>query len=69
MSENRCVCCGEIIPEGTQVCMNCDVKKPVPAEMEGGGHTWWYVCGDCHGAIDWRDKVCPHCKATIDWNG
>lgn len=23
MSENRCVCCGEIIPEGIQVCQNC----------------------------------------------
>ena len=23
MSEDRCVCCGEIIPEGTQVCVNC----------------------------------------------
>lgn len=23
MSENRCVCCGEIIPEGMQVCFNC----------------------------------------------
>lgn len=23
MSENRCVCCGAIIPEGTQVCPKC----------------------------------------------
>ena len=23
MRENRCVCCGEIIPEGKQVCQNC----------------------------------------------
>ncbi len=22
--ENRCVCCGEIIPEGRQVCMRCE---------------------------------------------
>ena len=22
--ENRCVCCGEIIPEGIQVCPNCE---------------------------------------------
>ena len=21
---NRCVCCGEIIPEGRQVCLNCE---------------------------------------------
>ena len=23
MGEDRCVCCGEIIPEGNQVCSNC----------------------------------------------
>ena len=22
--ENRCVCCGEIIPEGRQVCIRCE---------------------------------------------
>ena len=27
MSENRCVCCGAIIPEGTQVCPNCEKKS------------------------------------------
>lgn len=31
---NRCVCCGEIIPEGLQVCANCEqrIKKP---------DAWW----------------------------
>ena len=24
---NRCVCCGEIIPEGRQVCPNCEGGK------------------------------------------
>jgi len=24
--DNRCVCCGEIIPEGRQVCPNCEKK-------------------------------------------
>ena len=23
MSENRCVCCGQVIPEGDQVCISC----------------------------------------------
>lgn len=26
MNEERCVCCGEIIPEGRQVCPNCENK-------------------------------------------
>lgn len=25
MTENRCVCCGEIIPEGRMVCASCDI--------------------------------------------
>lgn len=29
MSEDRCVCCGEIVPEGRMVCPNCEKpKKP-----------------------------------------
>lgn len=31
MSENTCVCCGEIIPEGRQYCINCgNVTKCEP---------------------------------------
>ena len=30
--ENRCVCCGEIIPEGRQICLQCEglilIEKP-----------------------------------------
>lgn len=26
--ENRCICCGEIIPEGRQVCPKCENAKP-----------------------------------------
>lgn len=32
--ENRCVCCGSIIPEGRQVCKECEVK----AGMNGEGY-------------------------------
>lgn len=29
MAENRCICCGEIIPEGMMVCPKCQVSvKP-----------------------------------------
>ena len=40
-------------------------QKPVEAELEGGGTNWWYVCGDCHGAIDNRDSYCRHCGRKI----
>ena len=40
-------------------------KEPLPAELEGGGSTWWYVCGDCHGAINDSDKYCRHCGRRL----
>ena len=40
-------------------------KEPVECELEGGGTNWWYVCGDCHGAIDNRDSYCKHCGRKV----
>ena len=34
-------------------------------EMEGGGSTWWYVCGECHGAVDEKDKFCRYCGRQL----
>lgn len=87
--EERCVCCGKPIPEGSQVCDKCvrtvtqqakkieDLEERVAimgegpqtaeAEMEGGGNTWWYVCGECRGAIDACDEYCRHCGRKIAW--
>ena len=39
------------------------------AEMEGGGSTWWYVCGECHGAINYQADTCRHCGAILSWDG
>ena len=46
--EDRCVCCGEIIPEGRQVCPNCEHKG---METENKG------------LIDVRHCPCDGCKA------
>lgn len=40
-------------------------QDPVETELEGGGSTWWYVCGECHGAIDASDNFCKHCGRRI----
>ena len=34
-------------------------------EMEGGGSTWWYVCPECHGAINSFDSFCSHCGQAV----
>ena len=43
------------------------LKKEIPVEpeTEGGGSTWWTVCGECHGAIDPADRYCKHCGQKV----
>ncbi|MBP5726637.1 MAG: hypothetical protein J6Y48_06130 [Clostridia bacterium] len=47
-----------------EFCQLEDVE-PAEVEMEGGGSSWWYVCGDCHGAIDKWDNYCKHCGRPV----
>lgn len=44
-------------------------RKKVHAEIEGGGTTWFYVCDECHTAIDTYDKFCRQCGGEIIWEG
>ena len=48
---------------------NNDVNEPVEPEFEGGGYSWYWVCGDCHGIIKQGEEVCHHCKRRIKWDG
>ena len=43
------------------------LRRNIPQEMEteGGGYNWWYVCPECHGAIDHRDRFCRHCGQAV----
>ena len=46
-----------------------ETQIPTPAEIEGGGHTWFYVCGGCHGTINREDRFCRHCGNAVSWDG
>ena len=39
--------------------------KPQEMEIEGGGYSWWYVCPECHGAIDGNDHFCRWCGQAV----
>ena len=41
--------------------------KPVQAELEASGSTWFGVCGECHGIIFTYDRYCKHCGRRIIW--
>ena len=36
-------------------------RETAKQEIEGGGSTWWYVCSECHTAVDKQDKYCRQC--------
>lgn len=42
--------------------------RQTKAIIEGGGSTWWYVCDECHTAIDRKDKFCRECGRELMWN-
>lgn len=46
-----------------------ETRKRAEAELEGGGMTWWFVCGECHGAVNYLADICPHCDAVLSWDG
>ena len=45
-----------------------EIERNIPRknEVEGGGHTWWYACPECHGAIDRQDHYCKHCGQAVE---
>lgn len=43
-----------------------DRMIPKEKEMEGGGCSWWYVCPECHGAVDQQDNFCRHCGQKLN---
>lgn len=43
------------------------LMEPVKAEIEGGGSSWWNVCGECHSALNPSDKFCHECGRKITW--
>ena len=45
-----------------------DPERVTVPEIEGDRYGWFYVCGECHGQINWKDNICPHCGWRINWN-
>ena len=45
-----------------------ELKRNIPQkiDVEGGGYNWWYVCPECHGAIDSKDHFCKHCGQAVE---
>ena len=46
-----------------------ELKRCVPmeAEVEGGGHSWWYVCPERHVGIIRDQHFCQCCGQKLQW--
>lgn len=49
--------------------LNRNDLEPMEPDMEGGGTSWFYVRGDCHGVIDCKAEKCRHCGRPVKWEG
>lgn len=59
MGENRCVCCGEIIPEGTLVCVNCTKFNENLVTPE-------FICEQLASVFNWPCRLPPFEKDLHD---
>lgn len=82
-SEERCVCCGEIIAEGSQVCPNCharimkelpdrwlmrDIPKRPRVVKMNGIPKYTYYCWQCGHSVRYdENKYCSECGQKVDW--
>ena len=81
MSEERCVLCGAVIPEGSQVCTNCNAKactklpdrwlaRDVPARPKVYKRRigYGYTCRQCGHEVRYEEhKYCSRCGQAQDW--
>lgn len=58
----------EIMENGAPERLDFKEEEATPAEIEGGGSTWWIVCGECRGPIDTNDHYCKHCGKKVKWS-
>ena len=79
--ENRCVCCGETIPEGKQVCWKCEkdneaesFRIPLPViaeEWHALFHEHIFCCPRCKDNFNGNEyemDYCWSCGQALDWS-
>ena len=37
-------------------------------EHDSDDDSWYYGCGACHEAIDYKDRFCRHCGKAVKWD-
>jgi len=60
---------GELDPEHQKIIDGLAIamyrETPAEKEVEGDPNTWWYVCPECHTAVDPGDRYCRECGQRL----
>lgn len=43
-------------------------SESVEVDIEGSAYNYFWVCGNCHGQVNWMDKECKHCYRRLKWD-
>ena len=57
----------EVVPDALTLLREQEPVEP-HAERDCDDGIWYYGCGACHGAIDYKDKFCRHCGREVKWD-
>ena len=43
-------------------------KEGCTPDLEGGGMTWYFCCGECRTSINPQDHFCRNCGRKVKWS-
>ena len=48
-------------------CETIPDKEGMTPDIDGGGVTWYFCCGECRRSIQQGWKFCPECGKRVKW--
>ena len=68
--DDRTECIDQLMEDAEEIIKELKENEPeTTAEIEGGGETYFFVCGECRSELANRAKYCSHCGRKVDWAG
>ncbi len=61
--------CGAAMAAGILALLREQEPVEPHVEHDSDDDSWYYGCGACHDAIDYKDKFCRHCGRGVKWDG
>ena len=69
--KTNCVCWQQVTRDAIELLKAQEPVKPDRAgfpDASRSNGTWYYICGTCNTAIDYKDKFCRGCGRAVKWD-